>query len=352
MLSTGSLGARLAVLRDVLADPTRPLKLGPHESEDFVDLLLRLVGGTRGVLRQMTTLCLMSYQDPRTTQFMVDAFGKSRDAAIVLRLGQRLLLERGVDFFRPFLWQDGSAQAMAAAQICLPEPELSVEERLRIALVLPDNIPVPPIDAESLSAWLGELTGPYRARARQRVEGLGSEVLLLWSGWDRLATAEQDWLLSLTKRLDRPRARTELERLIAAGCLSPSVVESAHELGLALPAELLEHDQPSIRALAVSVGLADAELKRFLEGTVVEALAATRRCPPEVLLELISDRRWQVRAQAVRQLATSDHRPLERVKALVASPSKSERVAAIELLRSWGEEAWLEQTLLAPEESE
>lgn len=339
MLAAGSLGARAAVLRDILADPSRPLKLGPHQGEDFVDLLLRLVRETGGPVRQLMTMCLMSYQDPRTTRFMAEAFGKSRDAAIVLRLGQRLRLERGLDFFRPFLWEKGSAQAMAAAAICQDDPGLSVAERLRIGLLLPGNAPVPAVDEESLAAWIEELTGPYRAQARRRCQ----PNLLLWGAWDRLGPAEQAWLL---EGLEPERARAELERLLAAGCRTPAVVEKAAQAGLPLPVDLLDHSLAAMRALAVSAGLADSDLERFLGGTVEEALAATRRCSPERLLELLGDRRWQVRAQAVRQLAGLQPRPLEPVRALVSSPFKGERIAAIELLRSWGEEAWLERTLL------
>lgn len=331
----------------MLADPNRPLKLGPHAGEDFVDLLLRLVPDTSGIVRQVMTTCLMSYQDPRTTRFMLETFRKSRDPAIVLRLAQRLLLEQGTDFFRPFLWETESAQGVAAAMVCQPQPDLSTEERLRIALLLPDNPPVPPLDTESLSAWLGELTGPLRAQARRRAEEQPSSALLLWPSWDSLGRTEQIWLLHLTAALDPERARQQTERLLNAGCLLPEVMEVAHRFELPLPHRLLDHDDPNMRALAISVGLADSDLPRFLAASVPEALAATHRCTPKVWLDLLSDPRWQIRSQAVRLLAASNDRPLERVKLLVTSPSKGEQVAAIELLRCWGEEAWLEQNLLS-----
>lgn len=330
----------------MLADPNRPLKLGPHGGEDFVDLLLRLVPDVSGPVRQAMTLCLMSYQDPRTTRFMVEAFSKSRDSAIVLRLGQRLLLERGLDFFRPFLWEGGSAQALAAAMICQSEQALSRAERLRIALLLPGNPPVPAINPESLPAWLAELQGPHRAEARRRGEERSTEALLLWAHWEQLGRSEQDWLLTLTARVNPEMARDRVEQLLEAGCLWASVIEQAHAFGLALPPALLEHQDPRLRALAVSVGLADADLARFLQASVEEGVAATGRCTPEVTVGLLSDPRWQVRARAVQVLAESSYRPLEEVKLLLRSDSKGERIAAIELLRYWGEEAWLERNLL------
>ena len=67
-----------------------------------------------------------------------------------------------------------------------------------------------------------------------------------------------------------------------------------------------------------------------------------------LLRDVLANPRWQVRAQAVRQLAALDEHPLESVKHRVASDFQGERVAAVELLRCQGEEAWLEQTLLGP----
>ena len=82
VLSTGNLAERLAVLGSVVADPTRPLALGTHEGEDFVDLLIRLIPSSRDVLRKTLILCLMCYQDPRTQDFLGEVFSEERDDSV------------------------------------------------------------------------------------------------------------------------------------------------------------------------------------------------------------------------------------------------------------------------------
>lgn len=342
MLSSGILGARLAVLRGLVEDPTRALALGPCQGEDIVDLLVRLLPESQGVLQRTMFLCLMCYQDPRTTRFMEDSFATSRDAMVVLRLAQRLAVEKEPEFFRPFLWHERHAQAVAAARICHALPDLSPRDRLRVALLL--DTPAPPLEEETLPAWLDALCGPDRQRARAQLSG---EVLLLWSGWNRLAAGERVWLLERTAELDPERARREVERLLGEGGSDPAVVRLAQRLEVPLPASLLQHADPELRALAIAAGLADGELESYLARSLPEASAALRRSPPEVWLRLLGDSRWQLRSLAVSALAGGDWRPLEPVRGLARSEVLAERVAAVELLRRWGDEEWLEGALLS-----
>lgn len=337
MLSAGSLGARLAVLQSIILEPTRALQLGPHEGEDFVDLLIRLIPDASGVLKQTLTLCLMSYQDPRTGDFLAQAFATSRDAATVLHLGQRLLLDRGPEFFLPFLWSEKGAQALAAARICQDLPELSPRERLRIALLLPEGLP-PELTEATRADWLAELNGPHRARAAHLAQR-SEQALLLWDDWERLE--DPAWLLELTERLDPGRARREVEKRL------PGLARHAHRHKLTLPRECLDHADPEIRALAIRDGWADDSLPRYLEATLPEALAATRRCPLHRLVELLQDDRWQVRAEAVRTLADVEPRPLAEVRALVGREGDlGPRAAAVDLLQRWSDDDWLEENLI------
>lgn len=341
VLSTASLATRLAVLRDIIAQPTRPLKLGSHQGEDFVAFLMRLIptspGG--GVLRQSLILCLMCYQDPRTHEFLGTLFAQEPDAATVLHLGQRLGLERGVDFFLPFLWGERPAQALAAAQVCAGRvAELEPKDRLRVALLLDGPASPPELSEETVSCWAAELRGPHRLRARQLAEAAGSAVLLLWTALEQ--PDDLGWLLELTERLEPARAAQEAERLLSRA--TPPVVRAARRLGVPLPPSLLESPDPEVRAAAIKAGWADERLADCLAASLPEALAAVPRCSSELLLSLLSDSRWQVRSAAVRALAKLEgERPLEYVRALAAEGSLSERVAAVALLEQWGDGAWL-----------
>ena len=76
-----------------------------------------------------------------------------------------------VEFFRPFLWQRKTAQALAAARVCRTAA-LEPRDQLRVAILLEGENPLPELG----EVWLHELLdGPHRARTRQMTEipGLG-----------------------------------------------------------------------------------------------------------------------------------------------------------------------------------
>ena len=340
VLSRGNLAERLAVLSGIVAEPTRPLALGPHEGEDFVALLIRLIPDSKDILRKSLILCLMCYQDPRSQEYLGQVFAEERDAATVLHLGQRLTLDLGVDFFLPFLWGEKAAQGLAAARVCAASKELEPKERLRIALLVDGDFPAPEISQETLPYWLDELRGPHGFRATQLAEE-AQGALLLWTVCEQVP--DLAWLLEMTERLDPERARQETERLLESGDLF--VVQAAQRLGLKLTASLLESADPDVRAAAIAAGLADSELESYLAASLPEALAAVPRCPSETLLALLGDSRWQVRSAAVAALAAGSERPLEQVRALALAESLEQGVAAVALLEQWGDLEWLGKQL-------
>jgi hypothetical protein len=347
VLTSGPLESQLAVLQSIVGDPTRPLTLGPHQGEDIVDILLRRIPESHGVLKQVQILCLMSYQDPRTTEFMVEEFARSRDAGTVLRLGQRLSVERGFDFFLPFLWDERSAQALASARLCCQSPRLSPRERLRVAILLDGEYAPPEINSDTLDVWLQELAGKHRLRTRAIAQRSGRGILALWSRWSELHGEEKLWLIRATATLDPTLFRGKLVELLRQPQLSYEYVQLAISHGVELPASLLESPQPMVRAAAIQSGHADAVLERYLtpSTSLPEVLAAMSRGGTDKLLWLLSDARWQVRAMATNLLAQSKEAPLEALQEKARSGSLEERVAAVESLRRLGQEEWLEEVL-------
>lgn len=350
VLSSGAVAEQLAVLRDIIVNPLRATALGRHENEDLVDLLLRLAPQSVGALKQAQMICLMSFDDPRVTDFLVAEFSRSKDAATVLHLGKRLSLARGPVFFRPFLWCQNTAQALAAARHCSQDGELSHGERLRVALLLDQSFEPPALSESTLQVWMDELAGRHRVRAKKLAEQRGKEALIFWTRFSDLAAVEQEWLVALTGRLDPTLLKERLPALMRLPSVSPGVVEQALQLGVDLPRGLLESEHDRVRARAISAGLADGRLEDFLalESSPAEAAAATRRCSVDRLLELLSDRRWEVRAAATETLSrkVAKDLPLERIRAMTGSAFIGEKVAAVELLRRLGETDWLEEHLL------
>ena len=142
--------AQMAVIQSIISHPEKPISLGPHEGEDFLDLLLRLIPQSSGGVKQALTVCLMCYQDERTTKFLVEEFARCTDPALALRLASRIELERDIEFFRPFLWGEKRAQALASARLCRRLENLEPAERLRVALLLDSEFEPPPLSEQNL----------------------------------------------------------------------------------------------------------------------------------------------------------------------------------------------------------
>lgn len=284
----------------------------------------------------MQTVCLMSFQDPRVTRFLVDEFARCTDPALVLRLAGRIVLERDIEFFRPFLWQSRPAQALAAARLC-SQLELEPAERLRVALLLDSDFAPPEIQQETIDFWLAELSGPHRLRARQLAEMQPERALLLWLRWQELAEREQEWLVTLTARHSPDLLARKLPGLLLDPAVPAFVVSHALEHEISLPPSLLNHHDPKVRAAAISCGHADAVLSAYLAPDVSpeEALAALGRCDRAVLIEHLSDPRWPLRARATNLLCQLDRPPLEELGRLSESPDLATKVAALSVLERY-----------------
>lgn len=334
VLTTGSPMEQMAVLQSVMQNPEKPLSLGPHQGEDFIDLLLRLMEQSSGGLKQAQVVCLMCYQDERTTRFLVDEFSRCRDPALVLRLASRIGMERDIRFFLPFLWGEKGAQALAAARLCSTLPDLTPAERLRVAILLDAEFEPPALQEQTLDLWMKELTGRHRLRTRQLAANQPAGTLLLWSRWRELDMREQEWLITLTAHSHPGFFKARLPQLLEDPQLAPLLVTRALEQQVSLPACLLEHPQPEVRAAAIAQGHADSELERYLgpEVSLCEVLAALGRCSPERWVDGLRDGRWQVRGAAVQWLCQLECPPLEEVRRLSESTHLGAKVAALTVL--------------------
>ena len=352
VLTNGSILHQAAVLRSVAEKPERAVDLGSYEGEDFIDLLIRLIPHRDGGVKKLMLMCLSFFQDPRTTRFMLDEFARSRDAASVLHLGRRLVVDQEVDFFRRYLRiDDRPAQSLVAARLLRGEAELSPAERMRVAIFLDEQFEPPELSTEHLDLWLKELSGAHRWKVRQLAEQQSERILTFWSCWDRLAAEEKDWLVALTVQRDSAQAAERLAQVLTRLPVSRFIVAQAISLELQLPASLLESDDEEVRALVIEAGLADSQLERFLapSASSLEAVAATRRCTGERLVELLADKRWEVRACASQTLSGRCDYSLEKLREKASSEFAGERVAAVEVLLARGDDEWLSEHLAGKE---
>lgn len=337
VLTKGGPMAQMAVIQSIISHPEKPISLGPHEGEDFLDLLLRLIPQSSGGVKQALTVCLMCYQDERTTKFLVEEFARCTDPTLVLRLASRIMLERDIEFFRPFLWGEKAAQALASARLCSQLRNLEPAERLRVAILLDSEFTPPKISEENLDLWMTELTGRHRNRARQLAERQSEGALLFWNRWSDLEAREQEWLLRFTARHQPGLLKIRLAELLEDTLVAPLVVTLALEHEMDLPSSLLEHPDPEVRSAAVFQGHADDRLESFLspEVSIVETLAALHRCDPSDLVECLGDERWQIRGAATRLLCQMENPPLEEVRLKSESETLGTKLAALTVVESF-----------------
>lgn len=334
LLTAGDPIEQMAVLQNIIKNPEKPVSLGPHNGEDFLDLLIRLIHQSSGSLKQALVVCLMCYQDERTTRFLVEEFARCTDPALVLRLANRIVLERDIEFFRPFLWGEKAAQALAAARLCSQLQKLDPAERLRVAILLDSKFEPPELNIQTLDLWLSELGGRHRVRVRQLAEVRPEGALLFWERWPNLADREQEWLLKLTARYQPGLLKTKLPQLLEDNSVSPLVVNLAVEYEIDLPARLLLHRDTLVRAAAIFQGHADDKLELYLssEASVPEALAALHRCDSARMVECLGDDRWQVRGAAARLLCQVKNPPLESIRVKSQAEELGTQVAALTVL--------------------
>lgn len=342
---------RLAVLQSILQEPSRALKLGQHHGEDLIDLLIRTIESSTGYERQLRVHCLMSFRSPRTRDFLLVEFGRSRDAATVLRLGQRLQLDAVEEAMLPYLWDERPPQRLAAARVLTAHPELSPAQRLRIALVVDQQFDPPPMNDSLRGIWLQELKGPLQISVIRLLETQGEAALQLWNSRDELPNRARSWLLDWSLLHHPAQIKPLLPELLADPNWEIPALHGAARVGCPLSKveRFLSHPDPEVVASAIVLGSADGQLREFLtEPTPTPVrLAAVRRCRDTAsLVSLLGDKHWAIRAEATNRLVALGADCLAQVRPLTQSSTPGERVAAAEVLRRLDDIDWLEKNLL------
>ncbi len=160
--------------------------------------------------------------------------------------------------------------------------------------------------------------------------------------------------MALTAELDEQFLVRQIRDRLDQGQVTSHLVRQAVECQVELPASLLTHRDPSLRATAISSGHADHDLEKYLlpNATVQEALAAVARCEGPRLLELLFDDRWQVRAWATDLLVRKGESSIPPLRELASCRESVTGVAAVAALERLGDEDWLRSRLSEWEHAE
>jgi HEAT repeat protein len=139
---------------------------------------------------------------------------------------------------------------------------------------------------------------------------------------------------------------------VALDCL-PSLGEGIAPYAPSL-SRFLDHSDPGVRRAAIEAGATGvdwraaiaAETDPVLRGRCAQRLGrdeGTQAIP--VLVDLLGDPDWRVRAAASQALVEIGAPAQDAVKPLVHDPDRALRTAAVQVLLALGEDAWLKQAL-------
>lgn len=363
-LSSPDLGVRIAVLKAIAADPARALAFAPHAGRDVIDVLLAQADET-GTVRKAVVTALATFRDARVRSFFVRTYAHDTDPETVFLAAARLRAEpREVwePVLRRGLMQDEFvARARAAARVLRDLPAPDVRERVRLGLL---GAPVAAFDPETRAAWLVELSGPFAAEARHRLEDQGCGAFDgLVSSWSSLSCQSHAWLLRWAVHDWPDRARPCLRRALtsehdeilrrALECVAAS--DELRESLQALVHGLEQSPSPTVRIAAIRALPRGVDWRRRVRNEhepVVRAACVLRlgrdegRAALGDLIACCADGDAAVRGAAVQALRDLGPHAAGPVRGLLRHPQLPVRAAACQVLLSLGKDDWLRDDLL------
>lgn len=379
---------RIAVLRQISAEPEAALSFGKFHGYDVVDELVHQGYQQCSVtyLKALMVALAAFDQDPRALEFLKKIFMGSRHPEIV-SLASKLFanladLGHTLPVMRHLLTQDDSEMhARAAANILAhyqEKEERPATERVRLLLLTPTHVTLePPLsdaDLQHRAEWLGALDGPYQIEARLCLAVLGeSAVAMLAESWRKLNEKSHLWLLEWGVDVAPQHLLPRMEQILFEDTLAATVqvqVKAVGALSQMKPAVFLRlrpkltrflspDTDPTLRLAALRAG-APARPERLREMIVEDqdravTLAAIERlaaADPKGavadLVTLLQAGEWDLRAAAADALAGLHQQAVvEQTRPLVFHHDTAVRAAAANVLIAQGDDEWLEEMLLA-----
>ena len=355
-LESSDVALHLAMLGAVVRDPARALRYGRDGDRDVLDVLLELLARTRTPEHAETLFgAICRCDDPRVLSECRRRLAMPGPPALRRRAAMTLA-ERdpagAMRFLGPWLHQDRDpATAAIAAQALAGLAEATDEDRIRIAAATEAALErVPRFDATTAPRWLAELVGPFGDGARLRLMEQGEPAYeALAARWEELAPAERRWLLEWGTRSHPMEAVVLLKRALTEepGELKLLALELLPGLGAAaawfgpLLAQFTEASEPLMLRAAIRAGRRGLDWRRLIRqctdrrvrlmaiGCLAEAEGAAAL---PLLLPLLSDPDWRVRAAATRALETLGAPAVAAARDLLGDPREGVREAVARLL--------------------
>lgn len=322
-LDSGDLGVIAAVLRAIAVDPKKALSYGNSGADLTAELDKRFRAARGNVLKTGFFAAMTAIDAPEYLEAYKLGFFMHQCPEIMLAAASRLAerpAEQIRDFLAAALFNDAMPrQAQLAANIMSGFGGLGKREAIRVALFANrEDSALPPLNADTLDAWLAELCGPLRAEALRVLEHDAGEsgYRLLKAHWPGLPPAIRAWTLEWGAR-DHP---VHVLDLLRDGLDSGNRdLQLAALRGLAARPEFakLLHGRIAAlyrledRTLRIAALKAMAETDEEMVASVREddelLLLALQKLPAakareKLFCDLLNDERWVIRSIATNKL--------------------------------------------------
>lgn len=359
------IGTRLSVLRAIAEHPEKAAAYGSHNGCDLIEELITQFYQSDEQYGTALLCALRGFRDGRVADLFKSQLKLSRGAEIAMLLAGYLSAEYPEEsrpVFSELLLQDGSvlhARVAANAMSCLGD--LSDRERIRVSILSAVEHDSPPVlDENTADLWLKELDGPHRAAARALIESQGEPAFRYLKGkYAALPEEMKEWLLRWGVRghpartvdliIDALETGSDDLRLASLECIG--AMGDAAVLLRPMVEHFLHHPEKVFRLAAINAGVSeDWGRAVFREKEADVRIRIMGRLTREkgvdavpVLIELLQDRDYRVRAAATANLIRLGEKAVNEVRPLLDHQDEGVRIAATQVMLADGEERFLEE---------
>ena len=357
---------RRPVLAWVATHPAESIALGTHEGQDVVDAMIGLIDPAQDYrFWQDVAIAIGAFDSPKVTAFFCDLLAGATETVAVMdatsALARRDLAGQRETLIGIVLADDQPDRAAGAAELLASVADLPVRAAVRVSALEDESTP-PELTPAAFDAWVDELTGPFDAQARARLQGLGPDVAReLAERWEHLSTEDRTWLLRWTTE----EIGSGAGPLVGIALEGPDdLARVALECASSLPAGSVDperlarwavHPDPEMRGAAIAAG-AEVDVESVLGETAepevavaaIERLAGSGkadRLAAPLAAQLASDSA-EVRAAARGALVALGPPAIGELRPLARSSSPEVRAAAVSALLDLGDDEWLAKELL------
>lgn len=362
-LRSEDFGVRLSIVKAIMANPEKVVSYGPYNGMELIDFLIFLLernadSGYRPVL----IAAVSTFNDPRVTNLIMNVMSEAEDTETVMACAARLSKERNDkvrDFMSRMLFREGdSAHSRMAADIMASYGDLGPTEAVRVAVLTAASFATPLLDDETEDAWLKELCGGAVERARALLEGLGETAFLrLRSKWQTLDDDSRKWLLRWGARkfpihsveMIADALKNGSDGIVIEALRAISGIRGVAHLFSPLISGFIDHADRGVRLAAIKAGAPLKGIRKMLTGerdTEIKIALMARLSEEEgavdVLVGILGDSDWRIRAAAVRGLIRLGDPVIRDVEPMIESEDENVRIATAKVLAALGKKSPLQ----------